>query len=123
MANIQRDGTFSVIPRVAAGEITPDGLMNIGRIAKKYGLYTKITGGQRIDMFGAKKWDLPSIWEELIESGFESGQSFCACASSLDLTSRSRVRKGAADCQILRRGLVVPVRRGRLCRIGRGDRK
>ncbi|PPQ70227.1 hypothetical protein CVT24_013085, partial [Panaeolus cyanescens] len=76
MANIQRDGTFSVVPRIAAGEITPDGLIVIGSIAKKYGLYTKITGGQRIDMFGAKKDDLPAIWEELNEAGFESGHAY-----------------------------------------------
>ncbi|KAF7300645.1 NAD(P)H nitrite reductase [Mycena chlorophos] len=76
LANIQRDGTFSVIPRIAAGEITPDGLIAIGQVAKKYGLYTKITGGQRIDMFGARKDDLPDIWEELNAAGFESGHAY-----------------------------------------------
>jgi len=76
LANIQRNGTFSVIPRIAAGEITPDGLIAIGQVAKRYGLYTKITGGQRIDMFGAKKDDLPDIWEELNEAGFESGHAY-----------------------------------------------
>ncbi|TFK51421.1 nitrite reductase [Heliocybe sulcata] len=76
MANIQRNGTFSVIPRVAAGEITPDKLIVLGQVAKKYGLYTKITGGQRIDLFGAKKQDLPDIWEELIAAGFESGHAY-----------------------------------------------
>ncbi|KAJ7057863.1 nitrite reductase [Mycena amicta] len=76
LANIQRDGTFSVIPRIAAGEITPDGLIAIGQVAKKYGLYTKITGGQRIDMFGARKDDLPEIWEELNNAGFESGHAY-----------------------------------------------
>merc|ERR1711939_1231551 len=66
LANIQRNGTFSVVPRMAGGEVTPDGLIAVGQIAKKYGLYTKITGGQRVDMFGAQKADLPDIWEELI---------------------------------------------------------
>ncbi|KAH9920537.1 nitrite reductase [Epithele typhae] len=76
LANIQRNGTFSVIPRVAAGEITPDKLVAIGHVAKKYGLYTKVTGGQRIDMFGAEKADLPSIWKELVDAGFESGHAY-----------------------------------------------
>ncbi|KAF8599087.1 nitrite reductase [Ceratobasidium sp. AG-I] len=76
LANIQRNGTFSVIPRVAGGEITPEGLIVIGQVAKKYGLYTKITGGQRIDMFGAQKQDLPDIWEELVNAGFESGHAY-----------------------------------------------
>ena len=76
LANIQRNGTFSVIPRIAGGEITPDKLIAIGQVAKKYNLYTKITGGQRIDMFGAKKQDLPSIWRELIDAGHESGHAY-----------------------------------------------
>ena len=76
LANIQRDGTYSVVPRVSAGEITPQKLIVIGQVAKKYDLYSKITGGQRIDMFGAKKQDLPYIWEELIEGGFESGHAY-----------------------------------------------
>ncbi|KAK6614282.1 nitrite reductase [Botrytis cinerea] len=67
LANIQRNGTFSVVPRVSAGEITPDKLILIGNVAKKYNLYTKITGGQRIDMFGAKKQDLLAIWKELVD--------------------------------------------------------
>lgn len=76
LANIQRNGTYSVVPRVAGGEITPKQLMAMGRIAKKYDLYTKITGGQRIDMFGAKLHELPLIWEELIHEGFETGQAY-----------------------------------------------
>ncbi|CCM02699.1 uncharacterized protein FIBRA_04805 [Fibroporia radiculosa] len=76
MANIQRNGTFSVVPRIAAGEITPDKLIVLGQVAKKYGLYTKITGGQRVDMFGAQKADLPSIWKELTDAGFESGHAY-----------------------------------------------
>ncbi|KAI9816196.1 MAG: hypothetical protein M1827_001797 [Pycnora praestabilis] len=76
LANIQRNGTFSVIPRIAAGEITPDKLIAIGTVAKKYGLYTKITGGQRIDLFGAKKHDLVDIWTALVEAGMESGHAY-----------------------------------------------
>lgn len=76
LANIQRNGTFSVIPRVAAGEITADKLIVIGTVAKKYGLYCKITGGQRIDMFGAKKQDLINIWTELVNGGLESGHAY-----------------------------------------------
>lgn len=76
LANIQRNGTFSVIPRVAGGEITPEKLIVIGTVAKKYGLYCKITGGQRIDMFGAKKQDLVEIWTELVKAGMESGHAY-----------------------------------------------
>ena len=76
LANIQRNGTFSVIPRVSAGEITADKLIVIGSVAKKYGLYCKITGGQRIDMFGAKKQDLIAIWTELVNGGLESGHAY-----------------------------------------------
>ncbi|KAI0757771.1 nitrite reductase [Daedaleopsis nitida] len=76
LGNIQRNGTFSVVPRVAAGEITPDKLVVLGQVAKKYGLYTKITGGQRIDLFGAERADLPSIWKELVDAGFESGHAY-----------------------------------------------
>ncbi|MBK5272398.1 MAG: (2Fe-2S)-binding protein, partial [Bacteroidia bacterium] len=65
LANIQKGGTYSVVPRIPGGEITPDKLIVIGQVAKKYNLYTKITGGQRIDMFGAHVSDLPNIWEEL----------------------------------------------------------
>lgn len=76
LANIQKGGTYSVVPRIPGGEITPDKLIVIGQVAKKYGLYTKITGGQRIDMFGAHLSDLPIIWEELIDAGFESGHAY-----------------------------------------------
>ena len=76
LGNIQKDGTYSVIPRSAGGEITPDGLQAIGQIAKEYGLYTKITGSQRIAMFGAQKDDLPAIWEKLIAAGFETGHAY-----------------------------------------------
>ena len=76
LANIQRNGSYSVVPRVPGGEITPDKLIVIGEVAKKYDLYTKITGGQRIDLFGAKLNDLPAIWTELIDAGFESGHAY-----------------------------------------------
>ena len=76
LANIQRQGTYSVVPRIPGGEIAPDGLIRLGEIAKKYGLYTKITGGQRIDMFGARLGQLPDIWEELVDAGFESGHAY-----------------------------------------------
>ena len=76
LANMQKDGTYSVVPRVPGGEITPDKLIAIGTVAKKYGLYTKITGGQRIDLFGAQVHQLPLIWRELIDAGFESGHAY-----------------------------------------------
>ena len=76
LANIQRNGTYSVVPRVAGGEITPDKLIVLGQVAKKYDLYTKITGGQRIDLFGAQLHELPLIWKELIDAGFESGHAY-----------------------------------------------
>lgn len=76
LANIQRDGTYSVVPRVPGGEITPDKLIALGEIAKEFGLYTKITGGQRIDLFGARVEQLPHIWQQLINAGFESGHAY-----------------------------------------------
>ena len=76
LANIQRGGSYSVVPRVAGGEITPEKLIALGRVARKYGLYAKITGGQRVDLFGAPAHQLPDIWEELIDAGFESGYAY-----------------------------------------------
>ncbi len=76
LANLQRDGTYSVIPRVPGGEITPDQLIAIGSIAKDFGLYTKITGAQRIDMFGARVDQLPHIWKRLVDVGMESGHAY-----------------------------------------------
>jgi len=76
LGNIQKDGTYSVVPRMPGGEVTADGLIAVGQIAKKYGLYTKITGGQRVDLFGARVDQLPPIWEELIAAGFESGHAY-----------------------------------------------
>jgi len=76
LGNIQKDGTYSVVPRMPGGEVTPEGLIAVGMVAKKYGLYTKITGGQRVDLFGARVEQLPDIWEELIEAGFETGHAY-----------------------------------------------
>lgn len=76
LANMQKNGTYSVIPRVAGGEITPDKLIALGEVAKKYRLYTKITGGQRIDLFGARVEQLPLIWRDLTNAGFESGHAY-----------------------------------------------
>lgn len=76
LANIQRGGLYSIVPRVPGGEITPEKLIVLGEIGKKYGLYTKITGGQRVDLFGAPVHLLPTIWEELVHAGFESGHAY-----------------------------------------------
>lgn len=76
MANMQKDGTYSVVPRVAGGEITPDKLVVLGEVAQKYDLYTKITGGQRVDLFGARLDQLPAIWGELVRAGFETGHAY-----------------------------------------------
>lgn len=76
LANIQRDGTYSVVPRVPGGEITPDQLIALGRTAKRFGLYSKITGAQRVDLFGARLDQLPAIWGDLIAAGFESGHAY-----------------------------------------------
>ncbi|RAX49364.1 nitrite reductase (NAD(P)H) [Arthrobacter sp. AQ5-05] len=76
MANMQKDGTYSVVPRIPGGEITPEKLGVIAAVAAKYQLYTKLTGGLRIDMFGARLEQLPEIWKELVDAGFESGQAY-----------------------------------------------
>ena len=76
MANMQKNGTYSVVPRIAGGEITPDKLIVLGQVAKKYNLYTKITGGQRVDLFGAQQHELPLIWKELVDAGFETGHAY-----------------------------------------------
>ncbi|KAJ8606625.1 hypothetical protein CTAYLR_008381 [Chrysophaeum taylorii] len=76
LANMQRGGSYSVVPRVPGGEITPEGLVAMGEVAAKYGLYSKITGAQRIDLFGAAKHQLPDIWEDLGKAGFESGHAY-----------------------------------------------
>jgi nitrite reductase (NADH) large subunit len=76
MGNLQKDGTYSVVPRMAGGEVTPDKLIAIGQVAKDYDLYTKITGGQRVDLFGARQEHLPEIWKKLIDAGFETGHAY-----------------------------------------------
>jgi nitrite reductase (NADH) large subunit len=76
LANLQRDGTYSVVPRIPGGEITPDKLIVIGEVARDFGLYTKITGGQRIDLFGARVEQLPAIWRRLVDAGLESGHAY-----------------------------------------------
>jgi nitrite reductase (NADH) large subunit len=76
LANIQKNGTYSVVPRVPGGEITPEKLIVIGEVARDFGLYTKITGGQRIDLFGARVEQLPRIWKRLVDAGFESGHAY-----------------------------------------------
>ncbi|MFF0311582.1 nitrite reductase large subunit NirB [Streptosporangium sp. NPDC004379] len=76
LANIQRNGTYSVVPRVPGGEITPERLIVIGEVARDFGLYTKITGGQRIDLLGARVEQLPLIWRRLVDAGFESGHAY-----------------------------------------------
>lgn len=76
LANIQRNGTYSVVPRIPGGEITPEKLIVIGEVARDFNLYTKITGGQRIDLFGARMEELPAIWRRLVDAGFESGHAY-----------------------------------------------
>ncbi|MGO2135595.1 nitrite reductase large subunit NirB [Marinobacter sp.] len=76
MANMQKNGTYSIVPRIPGGEITPDKLIVLGEVAKQYDLYTKITGGQRVDLFGATLSELPEIWERLIAAGFETGHAY-----------------------------------------------
>lgn len=76
LGNMQKDGTYSVVPRVPGGEITPDKLIVLGEVAKQYSLYTKVTGGQRIDLFGAQLHELPAIWKVLIDAGFETGHAY-----------------------------------------------
>ncbi|MBS4728211.1 nitrite reductase large subunit [Mycobacterium sp. SM1] len=76
LANIQRNGSYSVVPRIPGGSIEPDHLILIGQVAKEFGLYTKITGGQRIDMFGARVDQLPAIWRRLVDGGMESGHAY-----------------------------------------------
>ncbi|MGC5617113.1 nitrite reductase large subunit NirB [Georgenia sp. Z1491] len=76
LANMQKDGTYSVVPRIPGGEVTPEQLVVIGEVAMDFGLYTKITGGQRIDMFGARIEQLPHIWRRLVDHGMESGHAY-----------------------------------------------
>ncbi|MGW6300340.1 nitrite reductase large subunit NirB [Peribacillus butanolivorans] len=76
-ANIQKDGTFSVVPRMYGGVTNPDQLRKIANVADKYNVkLLKVTGGQRIDMFGVEKEDLPSVWADLdMPSGYAYGKT------------------------------------------------
>ncbi|MEU1088440.1 nitrite reductase large subunit NirB [Streptomyces sp. NPDC005892] len=76
LANLQKNGSYSIVPRIPGGEITPEKLIVIGEVARDFGLYTKITGGQRIDLFGARVDQLPLIWTRLVDAGFESGHAY-----------------------------------------------
>jgi nitrite reductase (NADH) large subunit len=98
LANLQRDGTYSVVPRVAGGEITPEKLIVIGEVARDYDLYTKITGGQRIDLFGARVDQLPDIWRRLVDAGFESGHAYGKSLRTVkSCVGRSWCRYGVQD--------------------------
>jgi nitrite reductase (NADH) large subunit len=76
LANIQKNGTYSVVPRMPGGEVTADQLIVIGEIARDHDLYVKVTGGQRIDLFGARVEELPQIWRRLVDAGMESGHAY-----------------------------------------------
>ncbi|MGH9225903.1 MAG: nitrite reductase large subunit NirB [Acidimicrobiales bacterium] len=116
LANLQRDGTYSVVPRVPGGEITPDQLIAMGQIAKEFGLYTKITGGQRIDLFGARVDQLPHIWQRLIDVGMESGHAYGKALRTVkSCVGRTWCRFGvqdsttmAIDLELRYRGLRAP---------------
>ncbi|WP_406059138.1 nitrite reductase large subunit NirB [Streptomyces sp. NBC_01077] len=116
LANLQKDGTYSVVPRVPGGEITAGQLIVIGEVARDHDLYSKITGGQRIDLFGARKEELPSIWRKLIAAGFESGQAYGKSLRTVKSCVGSRFcRFGqgdsvqlAIDLELRYRGLRAP---------------
>ncbi|WP_067841149.1 nitrite reductase large subunit NirB [Nocardia lijiangensis] len=76
LANLQKNGTYSVVPRMPGGEVTAEQLITIGEVAKEFGLYVKVTGGQRIDLFGARVEQLPQIWQRLVDAGMESGHAY-----------------------------------------------
>ncbi|EYT63077.1 nitrite reductase [Dietzia sp. UCD-THP] len=76
LANIQKNGTYSVVPRMPGGEVSAEQLIVIGEIARDHDLYVKVTGGQRIDMFGARVEELPVIWKRLVDAGMESGHAY-----------------------------------------------
>jgi len=76
-ANIQKDGTYSVVPRMWGGLTTPNELRAIADVAEKYQVPTvKVTGGQRIDLLGIKKEDLPGVWADLNAAGMVSGHAY-----------------------------------------------
>ncbi|APE22192.1 MULTISPECIES: nitrite reductase large subunit NirB [Streptomyces] len=116
LANLQKDGTYSVVPRVPGGEITAEQLIALGEVARDHGLYSKITGGQRIDLFGARKEELPVVWRKLIAAGFESGQAYGKSLRTVKSCVGSRFcRFGqgdsvqlAIDLELRYRGLRAP---------------
>ncbi len=116
LANLQKDGTYSVVPRIPGGEITPDKLIVIGEVARDFGLYTKITGGQRIDLFGARLDQLPAVWKRLVDAGFESGHAYGKALRTVkscvgDTWCRYGVQDSvtlAIDLELRYRGLRAP---------------
>jgi nitrite reductase (NADH) large subunit len=76
-ANIQKDGTYSVVPRMFGGVTTPDELRAIADVADKFSIPSvKVTGGQRIDLLGVRKEDLPGVWADLNKAGLVSGAAY-----------------------------------------------
>ncbi|MCK7627166.1 nitrite reductase large subunit NirB [Streptomyces sp. RS10V-4] len=116
LANLQKNGSYSVVPRIPGGEITPDKLIVIGEVARDFGLYTKITGGQRIDLFGARVEQLPRIWARLVDAGFESGHAYGKSLRTVkSCVGRTWCRYGvqdsvrmAIDLELRYRGLRAP---------------
>ncbi|POX39520.1 nitrite reductase (NAD(P)H) [Streptomyces sp. Ru73] len=116
LANLQRNGSYSVVPRIPGGEITPEKLIVIGEVARDFGLYTKITGGQRIDLFGARVDQLPKIWARLVDAGFESGHAYGKALRTVkSCVGRTWCRYGvqdsvrmAIDLELRYRGLRSP---------------
>ncbi|RDG35413.1 nitrite reductase large subunit NirB [Streptomyces corynorhini] len=116
LANIQRNGSYSIVPRIPGGEITPEKLIVIGEVARDFGLYTKITGGQRIDLFGARVDQLPLIWARLVDAGFESGHAYGKSLRTVkSCVGRTWCRYGvqdsvrmAIDLELRYRGLRSP---------------
>ncbi|MQY11519.1 Nitrite reductase [NAD(P)H] [Streptomyces sp. RB5] len=116
LANMQRNGSYSVVPRIPGGEVTPEKLIVIGEVARDFGLYTKITGGQRIDLFGARVDQLPAIWARLVDAGFESGHAYGKALRTVkSCVGRTWCRYGvqdsvrmAIDLELRYRGLRAP---------------
>ncbi|GGU40747.1 nitrite reductase large subunit NirB [Streptomyces lavendofoliae] len=116
LANMQRNGSYSIVPRIPGGEITPEKLIVIGEVARDFGLYTKITGGQRIDLFGARVDQLPRIWTRLVDAGFESGHAYGKSLRTVkSCVGRTWCRYGvqdsvkmAIDLELRYRGLRAP---------------
>jgi nitrite reductase (NADH) large subunit len=84
-ANIQKDGTFSVVPEMRGGVTTPDELLRIAKVAVKYNVpLVKLTGGQRIDLVGIPKEDLPAVWADLdMRAGSAWAKSYRTCKSCI----------------------------------------